>query len=514
MATRLVPDRVGIDHRLYQPVEPLAEPARHRDDRHAFYLRQPVVGLAAQLAGFGLALDQVPFVHAEHQRPALALHQIGDAQVLLLERALDVHQHDHDFGETDRVERVGDGELLQLLLDARLAPHAGGVEQAEFAAVPLERHRDGVARDAGLRPNEQTLLAEQAIDQSGLADIGTTDDGDADRARGDVGFGLLVLLLGRRGEFRQGRADRVVEIRQTFAVLGRNRNRIAKAELIGLNGVLSGTQLALVGDDDDGLAGAPHHIGELPVDRRQAGTHIHQEQHRVGALDRGGGLLHHAADKSIRSAFVEARGVDHRKRKIAETPLPFAAVARHAGTVVDQREPHADEAIEQRRFADIRPPDDRESEAHKIKPVGRAGMRGSISILQFELALRAGPGGGRRRGIARPSRLRAWQLLHLAGALLDRLGGGPALRRGSLPHRLLRLLLLRLLGRGSAARRAGGFLGPRLFLGLRLDHRRRGFGRRLIAASPFRAARPAPRRARRSRTPCGAHPAAASSRCP
>ena len=114
--------------------------AGHRDDRHALHLRQPVIGLGAQLAGrAGLALDQVPLVHAEHERPALALHQIGDAQVLLLERTLDVHQHDHDFGEADRVERVGDGELFELLLDARLAPHAGGVEQAELAALPFER---------------------------------------------------------------------------------------------------------------------------------------------------------------------------------------------------------------------------------------------------------------------------------------------------------------------------------------------------------------------------------------
>src|SRR2546430_8744443 len=32
-------------------------------------------------------------------RSALALHQIGDAQILLLERTLGVHQHDHHLGD-------------------------------------------------------------------------------------------------------------------------------------------------------------------------------------------------------------------------------------------------------------------------------------------------------------------------------------------------------------------------------------------------------------------------------
>ncbi len=64
------------------------------------------------------------------------------------------------------------------------------------------------------------------------------------------------------------------------------------------------------------------------------------------------------------AAFVEARGIDHREGEIAEARLPFAAVARHARPVVDQRKPLADQPVEQRRLADIRPPDDGESEAH------------------------------------------------------------------------------------------------------------------------------------------------------
>ena len=128
-------------------------------------------------------LDQVPFVHADDERAALALDQVGDAQVLLLERRRRIHQHDHDFGKAHRVERIGDRKLFELLLDARAAAHAGGVVNAETLAVPVKIDRDGVARDAGFRPGQQALLAEQAIDQRRLAGVGAADDRDADRLR-------------------------------------------------------------------------------------------------------------------------------------------------------------------------------------------------------------------------------------------------------------------------------------------------------------------------------------------
>ena len=96
-----------------------------------------MIDLGAQLAGraAGVAL-QVPFVHADDQRAAFALDQIGDAQVLLLEGLRRIHQHDHHIGEADGVERIGDRELLDLLLDARLAPHAGGVVKKKLMPLP------------------------------------------------------------------------------------------------------------------------------------------------------------------------------------------------------------------------------------------------------------------------------------------------------------------------------------------------------------------------------------------
>ena len=43
----------------------------------------------------------------------------------------------------------------------------------------VEIDRDRIARDAGLGPGQQPLLAEQAVDQRGFAGIGPSDDRDA-----------------------------------------------------------------------------------------------------------------------------------------------------------------------------------------------------------------------------------------------------------------------------------------------------------------------------------------------
>ncbi len=121
---------------------------------------------------------------------------------------------------------------------------------------------------------------------------------------------------------------------------------------------------ALVGDHDHRLAGAAHQIGEGVVGRQQPGARVDHEQHRVGGCDRGRGLRLHPAGEACGRGLVEAGGVDHREGEIAELRAALAAVAGDAGLVVDQRETLADQAIEQRRLADVRPSDDGDREAH------------------------------------------------------------------------------------------------------------------------------------------------------
>ena len=120
----------------------------------------------------------------------------------------------------------------------------------------------------------------------------------------------------------------------------------------------------LVGHHDHRLAGAAHQIGEGAVVRHRAGLGIEHEEHRVRLLDRLFGLRQHPPGEAFGMGVLEARGVDDGEVEIAEPRLPLAAVARHARPVVDQSEPLADQPVEQRGLADIRPPDDGDGEAH------------------------------------------------------------------------------------------------------------------------------------------------------
>jgi hypothetical protein len=63
--------------------------------------------------------------------------------------------------------------------------------------------------------------------------------------------------------------------------------------------------------------------------------------------------------------LFEAGSIDHLEFEIAQPALALAAVAGDAGAVIDQRDPPADQPIEQGRFADIGPADDRDGEAHR-----------------------------------------------------------------------------------------------------------------------------------------------------
>src|SRR5439155_6852020 len=115
-------------------VDALAGHARNGEERDAARLAQPLVQCALdaveQAAGM---LGYVPFVDRDDERPALLEDVVGDAQVLRLEATGAVKEEDDDLGEIDRAERVGDGELLELVLDLGLLAHARRVDEPHRA---------------------------------------------------------------------------------------------------------------------------------------------------------------------------------------------------------------------------------------------------------------------------------------------------------------------------------------------------------------------------------------------
>ena len=148
-------------------------------------------------------------------------------------------------------------------------------------------------------------------------------------------------------------------------MLGADGHRLAKTERIGFQRArCAGAALALVGDQDRRLAGAAHQIGESAIGRRRAIARIDQKEHDIGLRQGRSRLRLHPPRKGFALGVFEACGIDHLERKIAEPALAFAAVARHAGLIVDQRQPPPDQAVEQGRFADIRTADNGDGESH------------------------------------------------------------------------------------------------------------------------------------------------------
>ena len=139
---------------------------------------------------------------------------------------------------------------------------------------------------------------------------------------------------------------------------GAHRDGITESEReelpqIGLALVVVG----LVGDDERLMTAAPQPVGDGLVVLATADRGVDHEQHEVGLVDGGLDLL---AD--LRLEIVAARhpaaGVDHTERHTEPLGFELLAVARDTGPVLDDRRLLADDAIEQRALADVRPPDD------------------------------------------------------------------------------------------------------------------------------------------------------------
>ena len=340
-----------------------------------------------------------------------------------------VHQQDDDLGETHGIKRVRYRELLQLPFDPRATAQSGGVVDPEALIPPHQIDGDGVAGDAGLGPGQQPLLAEQPIDQRRFSRIGAADHRDADRLAICIWRVDFTGRGRRRRRLGQRLAQGGIEIGQAFPVLGGDRDRLPETELICLQQAgLGGPPLALVGDDNRGLAGFAHEISKGAVGRCRACAGINEEHHCISGSDGGPRLLLHAGGQALRSSLFEARRIDGDERQVTQPRLRFAPIARDAGEVIDQCDALADKTIEQRRLADIRPSDngDRESHDHAERvsdtlycPVA---VRSAISAARADRAKR------RRRTGPAPTRARRPPPVAVASAADQAIG--PAIAPG------------------------------------------------------------------------------------
>ena len=298
----------------------------------------------------------VPFVERDDQRAAFLQHLVGDLEILHLEPARRVEQQHHHFGMVDRSLGVPHRQLFELVLDLGAFAQTGGVDQPHRPVVPVPVDGDRIARDAGLGPGDHPLLAEHLVDQGRFARVGAPDDRHLERTV------FVVLVLGRvflAVLALDERAQQLEQVDQPLAMLGRQRERLTEAELIGLHPPgLAGVALGLVGGDDHRRILAAQPARNLFVERGQPLSPVDHEQCDIGFAHRRLGLRAHPPGQAGGVVILEPGGIHHPEFEPEQLALALAPVAGHAGAIIDQRQALADKAIEQRRFADVRAADD------------------------------------------------------------------------------------------------------------------------------------------------------------
>ena len=93
--------------------------------------------------------------------------------------------------------------------------------------------------------------------------------------------------------------------------------------------------------------------------RTEAVATVDDQQHDIRLKDRQTGLARHRGDDAVLDHGLKTTGVDRNKAAIAHLGLTIMPVPGQAGTVVNEGSATAGESIEERRFADVGAPDER-----------------------------------------------------------------------------------------------------------------------------------------------------------
>ena len=103
---------------------------------------------------------------------------------------------------------------------------------------------------------------------------------------------------------------------------------------------------------------------DRPVAGRRPGAAVDHEHDGVRLGHRLLGLARHLDEDALGVARLEAAGVDGDERTGAQAPFPVMPIARHARQVVHDRIAAPGQAVKERRFADVRTPDQRDDRLH------------------------------------------------------------------------------------------------------------------------------------------------------
>ena len=293
----------------------------------------------------GILFDQVPFVDDEHRGLALLVRIAGNAHILLGKALARIADDEHHVCTAHRRERTNDAVAFDaLVLNATLSSDARGIHQRIKAAIMRKIRIDGIPRGAGHVGNDGAFLAQQRVDDAGLAHIGFSHHGDIDAL-------LLRKLL--RG-LRKIAHDLVEQISKAQPLRRGKGNRVAQPQGIELvHRFLELWRIDLVYAEHHGLFALSEHGRDLHIRRGHALPSVHEEQDYIRRLNGKLRLPAHLHGNLILAGGLDSAGIDQGKGIVQPLRIAINAVARHARRILHDGDAPADQPVEQGRFAHI-----------------------------------------------------------------------------------------------------------------------------------------------------------------
>ena len=210
---------------------------------------------------------------------------------------------------------------------------------------------DGVDRVDGCAGNvvhDGPLVTGQLVEQAGLSDVRLSDESNTTRAAAGDTF--------TRG-FRQLLENLVEQVAGTAAVGRTHGVRLTEAQGPQCcNLGLGASVVHLVGNEDDRSLRAAKHSSDRFVRRRSADNGVDDQENGVSRSHGQLGLTGNGLLKALCVGFPSA-GVLDEEASSGPVRLIRDAVTSDAGDVLDYRFTTADDAVDERRLADVRSTD-------------------------------------------------------------------------------------------------------------------------------------------------------------
>ena len=308
-----------------------------------------------RVAGRGppLRIEAVPLVEGDDEGPARVEQVAEEPRVLLGDPLSRVEHQDRDVRRLDGLERLDGAQLLDHVGDARAAPEPRRVDEHEPPPAPLEGNEHAVARRPRGIVGDDPVLAEETVDEGGLAGVGPADDRDPHRPPPPVRLRLRVV--GRVGSLFPRGHEGPHQGGDPAPVGGRDRDRGVEPEGVELaEGGPLVQPVGLVDGEDDRLAEPANSVRDRVVGRGPSRPRVGEEHDPVRFVERAPDLVTDAGGEVFGIAG-ESAGVHDDEPGAVMPGGPVAAVPGEARVVGDEGVAGAGEPVEQGRLPDVGP---------------------------------------------------------------------------------------------------------------------------------------------------------------